>query len=284
MPVVATLSGEDTFLERLPAPYHDQARMALRACAAELSGLVAMSACYADFMADYLSIPREKIDVIRPGLNLEGFGDLAVPGRRDARTTLKTIGFLSRICPDKGLHLLVEAMEAMSAVDGLPPFRLRVAGYLDGADRGYLNAIRNRASAWKAADRFEYLGELDRSAKVTFLRSIDVFCLPSLIRESKGLPALEAWAAGVPVVLPDHGVFSELVADTGGGLLYNPQSAKSLAEALGRMLSNDALSSDCGHHGHRAVYQRYTADRESREMLVMYDRLCGRSSHSRGME
>ena len=36
-------------------------------------GLVAMCEYYADFMAEYLTVPREKIDVIRPGLNLDGY-------------------------------------------------------------------------------------------------------------------------------------------------------------------------------------------------------------------
>ena len=79
-----------------------------------------------------------------------------------------------------------------------------------------------------------------------------------MIRESKGLPVLEAWASGVPVVLPDHGAFSEMVADTGGGLLYDPQRPEALAEALGRMLCDEAFAAECGRRARRAVYERYT--------------------------
>ena len=129
----------------------------------------------------------------------------------------KTIGFFSRICADKGLHLLVEALHAMSEAGNVPPYRLRVAGYLDRPDRAYLDEIRKRVDAWGMADHFEYVGELDRAGKIAFLESLDVLCLPSMIRESKGLPVLEAWASGVPAVLPDHGAFSEMIADTGAG-------------------------------------------------------------------
>jgi glycosyltransferase involved in cell wall biosynthesis len=123
------------------------------------------------------------------------------------------------------------------------------------------------------ADRFEYAGELDLAGKVAFLRSLDVLCLPSVIRESKGLPVLEAWAAGVPAVLPDHGAFSEMVADTGGGLLYDPQRPQALAGALGRMLCDEALAAECGRLGQRAVYERYTSQREAGEMLALYEKL-----------
>jgi glycosyltransferase involved in cell wall biosynthesis len=299
VPVVATLSGEDSFLEKLPAPYHAQARAELCARAADLAGLVAMSGYYADFMSGYLAVPREKIEVIRPGLNLDGWGGAAggnaghpLAGRgvpeggqmasiRNATEGVpyrkpKTIGFFSRICADKGLHLLVDALHAMSEAGNAPPHRLRVAGYLDRPDRAYLDEIQKRLAAWGMADRCEYVGELDRVGKIAFLESLDVLCLSSVIRESKGLPVLEAWACGVPAVLPDHGAFSEMVADTGGGLLYDPQRPGALAEALNRMLRDEVFAAECGRRARLAVHERYTAQRESREMLALYERLCGK--------
>ncbi|MGA2255386.1 MAG: glycosyltransferase family 4 protein [Thermoguttaceae bacterium] len=305
VPVIATLSGEDSFLEKLPAPYYAQARTELRARAGDLAGLVAMCGFYADFMAEYLAVPRETIDVIRPGLNLEGHGEpvtldggrwvvgggslggnsqeiamdgpsehRAQHGRRVPPNDPKTIGFLSRICADKGLHLLVETLHAMSEAGNAPPYRLRVAGYLDRPGRAYLDQIHKRVRAWGMADRFEYVGELDRPGKIAFLQSLDVLCLSSVIRESKGLPVLEAWASGVPVVLPDHGAFSEMVTDTGGGLLYDPHRPEALSEALGRMLCDDAFATECGRRAQRAVHERYTSQRESHEVLALYGRLC----------
>ena len=271
VPVVATLSGEDSFLEKLPPPHYAQARAELRARTADLSGLVAMCRYYADFMAGYLALPREKIDVIRPGLNLEGYGGERRKAEKDGP---RIIGFLSRICADKGLHLLVEALHALSCLSDVPPLRLRVAGYLDRADRAYLDEIRKRMAAWGLADRCEYVGELDRAAKIAFLESLDVLCLPSLLGESKGLLVLEAWASGVPAVLPERGAFTEMIADTGGGLLYDPARPEALAEALGRMLRDEALAGECGRNARRAVHERYTAQRESREMLALYERLC----------
>ena len=294
VPVIATLSGEDSFLEKLPSSYYFQARAELRMRAADLSGLVAMSEYYADFMAEYLAVPREKIDVIRPGLNLDGYGGesgrwavgggqkegnsldflgRAESGRVSPNKRPKTIGFLSRVCADKGLHLLIESLHAMRETGSLPPYRLRVAGYLDRSDRAYLDEIQKRLATWGMTDCYEYFGELDRSGKIAFLQSLDVLCLPSLIRESKGLPVLEAWACGVPAVLPDRGAFTEMIADTGGGLLYDPQHPEALSVALGRMLRDDSLAAKCGKLAQHAVHSRYTSLRESYEMLALYERL-----------
>ena len=122
----------------------------------------------------------------------------------------------------------------MAKRDDLPPFELRAAGYLGAADRPYLESLRSAIAAGPLAGRFEYVGELDRPQKIAFLQSLDVFSVPTVYRESKGLPALEAMANAVPVVLPDHGSFSEMVADTGGGLLCRPHDPADLADKLGR--------------------------------------------------
>ena len=302
VPVVSTLSGEDSFLEKLPPRYYAEARAVLRERAGELSALVAMNGYYADFMADYLAVHRDRIHVIPPGLNLEGHrkpgGQMGTgsershpegarpvpicppaPGQKGTGTSLrsepvpicpKTIGFLGRICPEKGLHLLVEALGLLAQEPDLPPPRIRAAGYLDLADRPYLAAIHGRLASLGLADRFEYVGELDRAAKIAFLQSLDVMSLPAMVPESKGLPLLEAWANGVPAVVPRHGAFPEMVADTGGGLLHEPSDPRALAAALARMLREPDFAADCGRRAHRAVHERYHAERMARETMELY--------------
>ena len=62
-------------------------------------------------------------------------------------------------------------------------------------------------------------GTVDRDDKARFLQSIDVLSVPSGYHEPKGLYLLEAMAAGVPVVQPNHGAFPEMLGRTGGGIL-----------------------------------------------------------------
>lgn len=274
VPVVCSLSGEDTFLEGIPEPYYSEARAVLRERCGELSALVAMSRYYADFMAEYLAVPRERIHVIPPGLNLAGHGtpagpeSPAAPEPSEARPV--TIGYLSRIAPEKGLHQLAEAFKLLVDQGDLPPARLAAAGYLSAADRPYLDRIRSQLAAWGLADRFEYAGEPDRAGKIAFLQSLDVMSLPTMQAESKGLAVLEAWANAVPVVLPDHGAFGELVADTGGGLLHEPHSPPALAAALRRMIQDRPFARECGRRAQRAIRDRYHAARTARRTMELY--------------
>ncbi len=277
-PVVCSLTGEDVFLERLPDPYHGQALTLLGQRAGELAALVAMNRYYADFMAGYLRLPRERIRVIPPGLNLTGMSEspLSLWERARVRAAAESgtepaapsppaplpkgegrrgteIGYLARVCPDKGLHQLADALKLLAADGDVPLVRLRAAGYLDAADRPYLAEIERRMAAASLANRFQYVGELDHAAKIAFLQSLDLFCLPTVYRESKGLSVFEAWANGVPAVLPAHGAFPEMIADTGGGVLCPPGDPAALAAALKRMALDPAFAAACGCRAQQVV-------------------------------
>lgn len=270
VPVVCTLSGEDIFLEKLPEPYYTQARAALRERAAELAALIAMNGYYADFMADYLPVPRERIHVVPAGLNLEGH---AAPDSPRCPADVPTIGYFARVCHDKGLHLLVEALKLLADDSSLPPVCVEAAGYLDPADRPYLDAVQRRAAELGLADRFRYVGEPDRSGKIAFLQRLWVMCLPAVYRESKGLSVLEAWANAVPTVLPAHGAFPEMVEATGGGLLYEPGDVSALAAALRRMLTEPDLAAAQGRQAQHAIHRNHHAAAMAAQMVEVYGRL-----------
>ncbi|MEZ6068674.1 MAG: glycosyltransferase family 4 protein [Pirellulales bacterium] len=85
-------------------------------------------------------------------------------------------------------------------------------------------------------------------------------------------------ANGVPVVLPRHGAFPEMVEATGGGLLTEPDDPRSLADELRRFITDDALRQQCGRSGYDAVRQRFTAELMARQTLELYHRLLGTDS------
>lgn len=289
VPIVCTLSGEDTFIEQLPEPYRTGAHNELRERCAELSALVAPSEYYARFMAEYLDVPPERITVIRPGLDLEGHVTETKPACDPLADEPLTIGYFSRICPAKGLHQLAEAFRllvrgtpgrlGMSGFSTRPvarPIRLMVAGYLDRANRGYLRQIRRQLASRGLADRFKYVGPLDRVGKIEFLRSIDILSVPATRPESKGLVALEAWANGTPAVLPDHGVFSELIAETGGGLVYEANRPTALANSLRQLIENPALAARCGCKAQETVHRDYDIRQTATRVAELYRTLVER--------
>jgi glycosyltransferase involved in cell wall biosynthesis len=258
VPIVCGLAGEDIFIEGLAEPHYSAARKLLKERARDIDAFVALNEYYADFMAEYLKVPRSRIEVIRHGLNLAGHGTRQPrTGRADPTTR---IGYFARVAPEKGLHILIEAFALLVQDKSLPPLRLRIAGYKSAPDEPYFEAIVRRADELGLADRFEYAGELDRVEKIAFLQSLDLMVVPTVYRESKGISVLEAWANAVPVVVPAHGTFPEYIDDTGGGLLCEPEDPRSLADRLRELIHDPTLADELGIRGQAAVRERYTAE------------------------
>jgi glycosyltransferase involved in cell wall biosynthesis len=268
IPVVCSLSGEDIFLEKLVEPFYSQARQTLRHRARDADAFVALNHYYADLMASYLDVPRQRIHVIPHGLNLAGHGTRVPPSTGPFR-----IGYLGRICADKGLHNLIAAAELLAADPEMPPFTVRAVGYLGDLDRPYLDTIEKRVARWPQPERFHYHGELSRADKIAFLQELDVMSLPTVYHESKGLPVLEAWANAVAVVLPEHGAFPEMIAQTGGGLLHAPLDPRALAERLKQLATSPGLAAELGRRGQAAVQRDFTAAGMAQRTRELYQRI-----------
>jgi len=265
VPVLCTVSGEDMFLDGLGDRYREQAHAALRERARDAAAFVSLNRYYADVMAQRLNVGTDRIHVVRHGLNLDGWGPRTwQPGQ------CFEIGYLARIAPEKGLHILAEALKILAADQAIPPVRVRAAGYLGKNYRGYLSEVLARVRQWGLTDRFEYVGEVDRAGKIAFLQSLGCLVMPTVYPESKGLPVVEAWACGTPVVVPRHGTFPELLADVDGGTMFEPENPESLAAELKRYIRQPELTVEYGNRAREAVHARYTARRMADDTIALY--------------
>jgi glycosyltransferase involved in cell wall biosynthesis len=272
VPIVATLQGDDIFLEALPEHFRGEAIALIREHCRHMAGFIATSRYYADFMAGYLDIPRDKIHVVYPGLNLKGHG---LPGPE--RIAPFTIGYFARICPEKGLHHLAEAFVQLKEASPSLECRLRMSGWLGENNAAYLEDIKKRLSDRGHSDQFEHVESPDHAGKVRFFQEIDVLSVPTVYREPKGLYVLEALANGVPVVQPRHGSFPELIEMTGGGLLVNPEDPADLARALLQLAENHEHRRNLGKKGKAIVHERFHAAKMAEETLkVLNDILASR--------
>jgi glycosyltransferase involved in cell wall biosynthesis len=260
VPVWVTLQGDDIFLDALPTADRAACVELIRANTADVAGFISTSRFYADSMSDYLGVPREKVRVVYPGINLDGHGGPR-PARREGRLT---VGYFARICPEKGFHHAVEGFVALMKAPDAPDAVLRASGWLGENDRPFFREQVAKLDAAGLADRFEYIESPSHADKVAFLRAADVLCVPTTYREPKGLYVLEAWANGLPVVVPAHGTFPELL-EHGGGLLAPPGDIPGLAAALRRALEDHEWRDAAGRAGEAAVRERFTADAMARE-------------------
>ncbi|MFB3830054.1 MAG: glycosyltransferase family 4 protein [Bryobacteraceae bacterium] len=242
-PVCCTFQGEELFLDQMPEPYRAQAWELVRANAASIDGFIAVSRYSAAYWMERLGISGAKMHVVPLGINVNGY-----PEGRAVHAPFR-IGYLARIAPEKGLHVLAECYRRLLHESGFGPATLEAAGYLAPEHGGYLRAIEREMRGLE----FRYHGELDRARKIEFLHGLDVFSVPAVYDEPKGISVLEAMAAGVPVVQPRRGAFVEILEQTGGGLLTDD-----LADGILRIRRDPALAAALSEAGARAVRERFT--------------------------
>ncbi len=272
VPVLCGVQGEDLFLEELIEPYRTQAKTIMRERANDVDGFIATSRYYADYMADFLGVPREKFHVVMLGIKLDDY--VGAPNSRPAQAGTPespfVIGYLARLAPEKGLHLLVDAYKKLRAQNNAGRLKLRVAGYLAKKDEAYFKKIHAQVMAEGYDGDFEYLGEVDRAQKINFLSSLHVLSVPTVYKESKGLFVLEALANGVPVVQPRHGSFPEVIEATGGGVLVEPASSDALAEGLEQLMNDHTRREQMGRRAKEAVRRHFSDQVMADAMIEVY--------------
>lgn len=266
VPVLATLQGDDIFLDALLPDDRKQCLELIRSNSKSLAGFISTSHYYADHMSGYLGLDRGRIEVIPPGISLDGLSDVRLP-RSDTRPA---IGFFARISPEKGLHHLIDAFIELRKSTKAPV--LRVSGWLGEQHGAYFLEQKAKLAEAGLLSDFEHMDSPDLRSKSRFLRSLEVLSVPTTYQEPKGLYVLEAWASGVPVVLPKHGCFPELVAGCDGGSLVMPGDVRALAAELGRYVSDREYACQRGANGRQAVRERYTSEVMAQATLAYLER------------
>jgi glycosyltransferase involved in cell wall biosynthesis len=269
-PICCTLQGEDLFLEGLIEPYRSRAIELIQQQVRDVDMFIAVSDFYVPTMAKMLAIPRDKIAVVPLGINLAGYS------RRETANDAFRVGYFARVAPEKGLQALADAYVRLRERTAASPIRLEAAGYLAPAQLDYLEQVKRTLERGGVAHEFTYHGAVDRAGKLAFLESLDVLSVPATYDEPKGVFLLEAMAAGVPVVQPRRGAFTEIVDRTGGGVLVAPDDPAALADGLHALWNDRALTERLGRQGFAGVRERYSVQTSTDRLLAVYETLTRR--------
>jgi len=141
---------------------------------------------------------------------------------------------------------------------------LRIVG---PKDRRYPEASR-RAAGLDIATAVKWLGYLPDDRLLSEYQNADVFVQPSWY-EGFGLPVLEAFACGTPVICSNKGSLPEMAG--GAALIVQPQDMIGLTEAMRRVLTDSRLARDMSARGLRQA-QKFTWEATARMTLATYNK------------
>lgn len=207
--VMLCFQGEDSFLDGLPDPYRDACwrELALRVQDSDL--MISPSKFYAELMRQRLDLADGRIEVLPNGINLAGYEPLA------EKNGPPVIGFLARLCRDKGLEIMVDAFIFLRRELGHPDARLHLAGAATADNDALIEILQQRLADAGLADQVCWQRNISRDDKAAMLRALTLFSVPAVYPEAFGLYLLEAMASGVPVVQPAAASFPEIVGRAG---------------------------------------------------------------------
>jgi glycosyltransferase involved in cell wall biosynthesis len=203
----------------------------------------------------------------------------------------KTIVFVGRISPEKGVHVLASAFRIVH--ERVPDARLVLVGPRSPAPREFVDPFRDDPlfdevdHVWgarrytdfviealgDAVDATEFTGGVTHDATGALIESATVLAMPSVWDEPFGMPVIEAMARGRPVVATRGGAFPEVVDDGVTGRLVDKGDVDRLADALVELLSDRVAAQRMGEGGHRRARQRFSWDRYVEDWDELYSTL-----------
>ena len=220
--------------------------------------VIAVSGFLADELQRIYGVPHWKIHVVPNGVayhEFDGFVDpAAIKGRLGIAPMDPTVFAAGRMMAQKGMDMLVEAVPMV--LHSYPDAKFIISG--EGPEK---DGVVRRAHEVGAAHAIRFCGALPRHEYTEAIRACDIVAMPSR-NEPFGIVALEAWAAGKPVVATTAGGPREFVWHDVNGFLVDANPG-GLAHGIGSLLADHEHCRHLGRNGRQAVEAEFNWDRVS---------------------
>lgn len=229
--------------------------------------VIAVSQSVGTYAMEVIGIEASKVIVIANGIDVNRYTSRLSPREARGRVGLPagaavigTVGTLRKV---KGTSILLRAFAGLHP--RWPDTRLIIVG--DGPER---NNLQSLAQSLRIERSTIFTGE--RADVTDFLAAMTVFVLPSYW-EGFGLAAVEAMAAGLPVVATRVGSLPEVILEGETGLLVPPSDPAVMAAAIEHLLANPDLGSQMGQAGRQRALVNYTRERMVTQTEELYKTL-----------
>lgn len=269
VPLVATVHATEAGRHQgwLPGPVNKAIHSVEWWLTYEARRLITCSAHMRWEVTRLFDLPPEKVDVIPNGVAVDRWRSdpaTAAAVRQRYAGTGPLVVFSGRLVYEKGVHDLISAMPRLRRRH--PGIRLVVAG--SGPHDG---ALREQARKLRLGRSVCFAGFIPDEELAALAVAADCAVVPS-IYEPFGMVALEAAAAGTPLVVADVGGLREFVDHGITGLRFAPGDAAGLADAVTALLTDQVLARRCARQARQAVADGYAWPRVAELTAGAYQR------------
>lgn len=264
--VVCTLQDEDVWVNAMDENFKIQTWDLMKERARDVDAFFAVSQFYAKEMQPILGIPDDKLFIHHITV------DPAEYSYQNTSEKPLNIGYISRMCEDNGLEVLVDAFVLLKKDPRWQDVKLVITGGSTGENDKFVKSIKLKIKQSGLVDEVEFHKDFE-DGRHEFFKKVSMISVPVLQGEAFGMYLLESMASGVPVVQPALGAFPEIVEKSGGGINYTPNTPEALSEALSSLLGNQEKLNKLSEQGRKGVEQKFNVHQEAKDVVDRYSKL-----------
>lgn len=265
IPVVCSLQDEDVWVDGMDEAFKEKTWNLLREKAKDVDQFISVSHYFTSFMKEKLNLPADKITTLHLGV------DPADYTFRNAAEKGKNIGFLSRLCEENGLDILVDAFILLKQMPGNEESKLLLTGGSTGDDTHFIAEQKRKIHHAELTDQVVFIHDFSAEKRNDFLDRVTLMTVPVKHGEAFGIYLTEAMAAGIPIVQPALGAFPEIVRDSGGGIIYEPNTPLALAKTLHALLADQKMLKTLSTQARKSIEKTFNIHALSKEMAFIYE-------------
>jgi glycosyltransferase involved in cell wall biosynthesis len=172
--------------------------------------------------------------------------------------------FMSRIHPKKGLEYLIESLGKLKEYN----FALVIAG---SGEPDYVNQIQDLLVAQGISDRTHLVGFVIGETKNLYLQGADLFMLTSH-SENFGIAAIEALAAGMPVLITDGVAIAPMVKEKAIGYVTKLE-INAIVSAIQEFFDHPQIAKQQGDRAHQYITEHYAWAKIAHNLATIYQNL-----------
>jgi len=227
--------------------------------------------CCSDYMISHVrwafGLPPDKLVMVPNGVNFEAYAaenkeDLSQFRNRFALPQEKIVLFVGRLVHEKGAHVLVNAV---------PKVLQKTNAKFVIVGNGYMrDQLSDLVRGMGLAHKVMFTGFVDDETLRKLQKCADVSVVPSLF-EPFGIVALEAMAAGSPLVVSDTGGLSEIVSHEVDGVKVYAGNPDSLSWGITRVLTDQGFANRLRANAYRKVQEKYNWDTIAQQTKTVYE-------------
>ena len=265
--VVCSLQDEDVWVNAMDENFRKKTWNLMSERAKDVDAFFAVSDFYAGVMREQMNIADGKLYTSHISVDPDDYTYI------NSSEKEFTIGYISRMCKENGLEVLIDAFILLRQKQGMDQVKLVLTGGSTGDDHLFLKSINHKIEDAGLKEEVIFHKDFENEGRHEFLSKVSVISVPVLEGEAFGMYLLEAMASGIPVVHPDLGAFPEIVELSGGGVIYGTNQPDNLASALEDLCMDPEKLKELSKNAREGVIRFFGIHDHAARMLKRYNQI-----------